>query len=362
MPTAQHILSFAQTFRGGGVERALLSLARDWIAAGRRVTILVGSNVGPLTAELPAGVELVELGSDRYLAMLRAAPDAVRRLRPDVLFCPGNHYSAVAIWCRVRLGADCPPVVAKVSNALVRPDMGRATALGYRRWLALHGRYLDAAVAMSPAMAVEAAAAMRLPADRIAVIANPRPMVRQGMAVALPQARYLIGVGRLAPQKRWERAIDALARLADRSVELVILGEGERRAALEAHARSLGLGARVHLPGYAADPGPAIAGAAALVLTSDFEGVPGVLREALALGTPVVTTDSSVAIADLVGGAENGSIVPRDDGDALVAAIEHWLAPGRTRPAPRAESGDPARDYLAFFDQLAGAGVSSSSS
>lgn len=356
---AQHILSFAQTFAGGGVERALLAMARDWIAAGRRVTILVGRRVGPLTAELPAGVEVIELGTDSYLAMLRAAPGVVRRVRPDVIFCPGNHYSAVAIWCAAQLGAAQPPVVAKVSNALRRPDMGAVTAWGYRRWLVLHGRYIDTAVAMSAAMAREAEELMRLP---VAVIANPLPSVDPSAApVVLPQGRYLLGVGRLAPQKRWDRAIEALARLDDPAIQLVILGEGSERAALEAQVTALGLGERVHIPGYAADPHPAIVGAAVVVLTSDFEGVPGAIREALAAGTPVVTTDSSVAIPELVG-ADGGTIVPRDDAPALVAALNHWLEPGRARPAPRRFSNDPSRDYLALFDQLVAGVLPSSSS
>ncbi len=357
--SAQHILSFAQSFVGGGVERALLAMARDWIADGRRVTLLVGRKAGPLMVELPAGVELVELDTASYLAMLRAAPGVIRRVRPDVIFCPGNHYSAIAIWCAARLGTARPPVVAKVSNALRRPDMGAVTAFGYRRWLALHGRYIDLAVAMSPAMAREAGALMRL---RVEVIANPLPSVDPSAApVALPGERYLLGVGRLAPQKRWDRAIDALPRLADRSIQFVILGEGSERAALEAQVAALGLGDRVHLPGYAADPHPAIAGAAVVVLTSDFEGVPGVIREAQAAGTPVVTTDSSVAIPELVD-ADSGTIVSRTDADALVAALDHWLEPGRTRPAPRHSSNDPSREYLALFDQLVAGGDSPSSS
>lgn len=356
---AHHLLVYAQTLHGGGVERALLRLAGAWVGHGRRVTLVLGSRAGPLAAELPDRVELVELGDARYATLLRALPGVVRERAPDAIFCPGNHYTGIAAWTRWRLGADCPPIVGKVSNALVRRDMGAVTALGYRRWLGLHPRFLDAVVAMTPASAVEARAAM--PGADVHVIANPPALpVPEAVAVAVPMGRYLLGVGRLAPQKRWERLIAALPKLVDRDIALVILGDGAERAALEAQVAALDLGGRVSLPGHAGDPLPAIAGAAVVVLTSEYEGVPGVLREAAALGTPVVATDSSVAVREIVG-AEGGTVVRVDDENALVAALDDWLG-GRPRPSPVATGGDPAADYLALFDSLVSSAPPSSAS
>ncbi|MBO9713019.1 glycosyltransferase [Sphingomonas sp.] len=351
-PAAAHLLGFAQSLRGGGVERVLLRLAGDWQAAGSRMTLVIGSCEGPLAAELPPGVAVREIGDAGYGVLRARLPGLVREIGPDAIFCPGNHYTGIAAWCRLRLGQACPPIVAKVSNALVRPDMGGLEAWGYRRWLRLHPRFLDAVVAMTPGMAAEAVREMRIDPARVRVIANPAPRARAGASVeGMPAARYLIGVGRLEPQKRWERAIAALARLADRDVRLVILGEGSQRGALEAQVAALGLGERVLLPGYAADPLPAIAGAALVVLTSDFEGVPGVVREALSVGTPVVATDAG-AVRELIASPAQGTVVAREDGDALVAAIEAWLAPGAVRPAPVEAGDDPAAAYLALFESL----------
>ena len=94
---------------------------------------------------------------------------------------------------------------------------------------------------------------------------------------------------------------------------------------------------------------------AVAALTSDFEGVPGVLREALAMGTPVVATRSSRAIPEIVSDPALGTIVARDDADALVAALDGWLMPDARRPAPVAQPGeDAAARYLALFDRLIG--------
>lgn len=354
VPTAKHILSFAQSLQGGGVERALLRLARGWVAAGRRVTLVIGSTEGPLARELPEGVTVLHLHDPDYGSLVRAVPAHVRQSGADLIFCPGNHYTSVAAYCRLRLGCDCPPVVGKISNALVRPDHGTAVAWGYRRWLGAHRWFLDHVVAMTGAMAAEAVREMGIAADRVSVIANPPALAMPGAApVALPPGRFILGVGRLEAQKRWDRLIAAMPLIADPEAQLLILGEGRLRGMLEAQAAQLGLSDRVWMPGHAGDPLPAVKAAAVLALTSDYEGVPGVIREALALGTPVVSTESSVAVRELVAGSAQGDVVARGDQAALVAALDRWLAPDAVRPEPARDTGDPVAEYLALFDRLA---------
>jgi glycosyltransferase involved in cell wall biosynthesis len=354
-PEAASILAYAQTLRGGGVERVLLRLARNWGDLGRRVTLVIGDASGPLAAELPGNIDVRVLGDPSYSG-LRAAAGIVRELSPDLIFCPGNHYTGMALQLRLLLGRRCPPIVAKVSNRLDRADQSALLSFGYRAWLRLHPRFIDHVVAMTPAMRTEAIAAMGIAADRISVIPNPpAPRLSDEAPSWLPAGRFLLGVGRLAPQKRWDRMIAALPRLAQGDVHLVILGEGPERAALEAQVAALGLVGRVDLPGYFPDPRFALGRAAAVVLTSDFEGVPGVLREALAEGTPVVSTESSVAVREILTSPALGSVVPAGDEGALVAALDHWLAPGRARPQPIPEPGvDSAERYLDLFDSLVG--------
>ncbi|WP_010545457.1 glycosyltransferase [Sphingomonas elodea] len=335
------------------MERALLRMAAGWLARGHRVTLVLGACEGPLTAELPAGIELIELGSPHYPILMRL-PGVVRRLDPDVVFCPGNYYTAAAAMIRLQLGSRCPPIIAKVSNALVRPEMWRFVAWGYRRWLRWHPAFLTHIVAMTPAMAREAIDTMGIRPERVSVIANPpAERIADAAPMALPRGRYIVGVGRLEPQKRWDRLIAALPRLADQDITLLLLGEGSARAALEAQVERLGLTGRVTMPGHASDPLPALKHATVAALTSDYEGVPGVIREALSQGTPVVATDASVAVCEIIDSPALGTVVAREDGDALVAALDHWLAPGRPRPAPRIDEGDPVGDYLALFSRLA---------
>ena len=344
-PSARHILTYAKTLRGGGVERAQLRLARGWLAAGRRVTLAIEDMSGPLAAELPEGLEIVAPSP------LLALPGVVRRLAPDVIFCPGNFYTSIAAWTRLRLGRTCPPIVAKMSNAAARADHGRLMHAAHQVWLGQHGGFLDHLVAMTPATADEAALATRM-VGRTSVIPNPPAVVIPSALPTLPP-RFILGVGRLEPQKRWDRLIAALPLLADQTIPLVIVGEGSERRAIEAQIRALGLGDRVLLLGHSSDPLPIMARATVLTLTSDYEGVPGVLREALSVGTPVISTNSSTAVAEIIDRPDRGTIIARDDAAALVAALDAWLEPTAQRPMPVPQPGEDSADrYLTLFDQL----------
>ena len=207
---------------------------------------------------------------------------------------------------------------------------------------------------MTPATAAETIAATGMRPDRIDVIANPPALPIPGAGdIGLPTERFVLGVGRLAPQKRWDRLIGALPELQDREILLVLIGEGAERERLFVQAQSLGVGHRVLMPGYAADPLPALTRAAVVALTSDYEGVPGVLLEARGVGTPVIATDSSPSIAEIISHPRIGSIVPRDDPAALVAALDYWLAPGTEPPAAVAPPGvDSVERYLELFDRV----------
>ena len=121
--------------------------------------------------------------------------------------------------------------------------------------------------------------------------------------------------------------LDAFARGAQAADTLDLIGEGAERAALEAQALALGLGARVRFVGYRPEPALDLGRYHALLLSSDFEGVPAVLLEALAAGIDIVATECSASVASLLGKGRFGALVPVRDCDALAAAIAA-LVPG----------------------------------
>jgi glycosyltransferase involved in cell wall biosynthesis len=140
-----------------------------------------------------------------------------------------------------------------------------------------------------------------------------------------------IAVGRLDRQKRFDLLLRAWARVRFPGAQLRIIGEGPERAALEALIRELGLENRVEMPGYSTDVSSWFAKADVFALSSDFEGLPQVVLQAMAFNCPVVSTDCFSAARELVGNAEGCHVVPRGDFAMLAARIDEALA-RRSRP------------------------------
>jgi glycosyltransferase involved in cell wall biosynthesis len=156
------------------------------------------------------------------------------------------------------------------------------------------------------------------------VVPNAAESLPVGAAPAwLPTSPFIVGVGRLTRQKGFDVLIRAFETLSRRRPEwqLVILGEGEERAALESLVTDLGLQGRVLLPGPVASPGAVLSAARLFVLASRYEGFPNVLLEAMALGVACIATDCDSGPREIVPAGVDGVLVGVDDVEALASAM-----------------------------------------
>jgi glycosyltransferase involved in cell wall biosynthesis len=142
---------------------------------------------------------------------------------------------------------------------------------------------------------------------------------------------YIVSAGRLVPSKNFRLLIEAY-RSSGIAENLVILGEGEERLELERLVSRLGLDGRVILPGHMQNPYPIIGAARLFVSSSNLEGFPNALIEAMALGRPVVATDCDTGPMEILTGemqarctevtlAEYGILVPVNSTELLAQAI-----------------------------------------
>ena len=164
-------------------------------------------------------------------------------------------------------------------------------------------------------------------------------------------APVIVSVGRLSHSKDYATLLQAMALMTTTNARLVILGEGGDRPALEQQIIDLELEDRVLLPGFVENPFPWMRAAKVFALSSVIEGSGNVLVEAMALGTPVVSTDCPSGPAEILDGGHYGSLVPMKDPLALANALDEVLGQPcdaeLLRDATRAfEASTAARHYL----------------
>jgi glycosyltransferase involved in cell wall biosynthesis len=165
-----------------------------------------------------------------------------------------------------------------------------------------------------------------------------RASLRESLGVR--QDAILIGaVGRLEPQKRFDLLLDVVAELVRErpNVAVVIVGEGSVRTELESHIARLSLGGHVTLTGHRSDIVALHSAFDLFVQSSDYEGTPNAVLEAMALETPIVATDVG-GTSEVARHEQEALIVPGGDRSALRAAIDLALADrdGRLARATRA--------------------------
>lgn len=139
--------------------------------------------------------------------------------------------------------------------------------------------------------------------------------------------KIICSVGRLTAQKRFDLLIDAFSEISDKFPEykLIIFGEGELRSELEAQAEYLGLKDRILLPGASPEAVKLVNRTAVFVLSSDIEGMPNALMEALAMGVPCIATRCDMGPDELIEQGENGILVDTGSSEQISGAVEKIL-------------------------------------
>jgi glycosyltransferase involved in cell wall biosynthesis len=334
---------FLPTLEGGGAQRVMVNLAAGFAARGIRTDLVLSRAEGPYLTQVPAGVRIIDFNVPRVLRSLRPLARYLERERPAALLAAQDHANLVAM-AAARTARPKPRIAISIHNTIGR-SLQDACGLKERAIPWLLGRFhrwADSIIAVSGGVADDFARVTGIPRRRVEVIFNPviTPALRQAMSAPAPHPWFaepsppvVLGVGRLRRQKNFPALIDAFAEVRrDREARLMILGEGPERPALESLIRARGLQDSVALPGFLDNPYACMARAAVFVLSSDWEGLPTVLIESLAVGTPVVATDCESGPREILRDGALGELVPVGDVPALARAISQVLAGERVVP------------------------------
>ena len=248
------------SYAGGGAERVALFLARTLAASGLRVDLVVACAHGELRDEPLPGVNKVELGAMTEILAAPAWIRYTRRVRPRCAMSM-IHTANFSAALGARFNSDVPVIV----NLRIALHCDPGVQWWFRKWFGFGTErflYKRAArvVGVSQGVADEAAQVFQLPSDKVLSIPNPRRSREASMQVAPEHEAWfhkpvILGVGRLAAQKDFATLLRAFAELAPgRGLNLVILGKGPERRALETQARALGIEDRVFFSGFVPYP------------------------------------------------------------------------------------------------------------
>lgn len=342
-----HIALLTYDLGQGGTSRVACELASGFARAGHRVTLVACTSAGAIDTSLRAALDpdvaYVALSHRKWKSRIGGQVGTflayrrwIARERPDIVMSTGNAISWFTGLGVLGQRAARPALCIKVTNPVLRVGAGwlhnklRAAIYG-----ALFAR-ARAVMMLSEADAAQARVDFPRAAGRVRAVYNPYIADRQSASAPhiVPGGPpwTILAVGRMSAQKNFARLIDAFARAAPQQAQLHIVGDGPHREALHQHAQRLAVAERVHMPGFCDDVPDRMARAHLFVLSSDYEGLPAVVIEALAANCPVIATDCFPMVRELLDGLPGCRVCARDT-DALAGAMGDWFA----APPPRGD-------------------------
>ena len=321
----------------GGAERSLMPLARQLREQGHELTLFLARppQDAAVFEEFDGAVDIPSEGYKQISKRIARLGRLVKLVnRTDVVVATSELTVTYVSWL---LAALCrKPLLADVQVHLsgwIRDNCHPAHRF-LSRWVYKRVRAIRC---VSEGVAKDLREEFGVSAGQIVVIPVPfdlgeiRRVAEQRVAArdtAVFQRPVIVGAGRLTSQKRFDIAIRALESLRRRhgvDANLLILGEGDDRASLEQQARGLGLADRCFLPGHAENLPAYLRSASVFLLSSDYEGLPRVLIEALAVGCPAVATDCPSGPYEILNGGIAGLLAPCGDADGLADALARVL-------------------------------------
>lgn len=364
------VLVYLNDLSGGGAEKQCLTLARELMAQGVDVELILHRLRGELTDQVPAGMRVINMDRSRTRHDVRPLAQYIRQSRPDILLANVDIMNIVATLGGMLSFARTNVVITQ-HNALA----GKAATDGFQyHFVAPLYRalapFISAAVAVSDGIARELVSTCGVPARKVVRIYNavidPEFETRASQPVTHPwfcdgRGPVFITAARLTPLKDQDILLQAMAvhlRNGGRG-RLLILGTGPSREPLEALAHELQIADAVDFLGFQSNPLPWFRRADLFVLSSRTEGFGIALAEAMGCGTPVVSTDSHHGPAEILEQGRYGILVPPQNPAALAAALDDVAAIQRRYPADmlKARAADFSNaactnSYLSLFQRL----------
>ena len=336
-----------------GVQHDVRALLHHWDRERFTPALLVHKREGAFADQFPPTQETIEV--DKLIPDVRGArillrvlgyARAFRQFRPHAVISFVPYSNLAALYARPISGVRFGLAVsehAHVTASMRDPEAFYGAFLWFyrRRFSALYNQRADKVKCIAEESRRDLIEHHGVRAEQTCLIYNPVE-IDEVQKLALEPATHpwfeseetarvplIVNVGRLSWQKRQDLLLTAFARLrAKRPVRLALVGRGPWLQRLEHQAAQLGISDDVVFLGFQRNPWRFLARASLFALSSDWEGLPCVLTEAMCLRKPVVSTRCPSGPAEMLLDGDGGLLVPCGDADALAAAMQDVL----TRP------------------------------
>lgn len=363
--TSAHLIALTTPSLDGGIGRNILNLADAFQGLGCRIHLLIDKPKGPYLEQLHPAVEVVSLPTSHALSGIPRLGSYLRRERPDVLLTPNVRHTELALRAR-RLFRSSVRVYVNVHNTYSKTFQNLSVRKRRRRLAKIKALYprCDGIIPVSAGVAADFSSLTALPAKSLSTIHNPvvtRNLEKMAEEpIEHPWFRddkrpIILAVSRLEKAKNLPLLIEAFELVRPRiPIRLVLLGDGSQRSALQSRIQASPFHDDILLLGYQKNPYKYMKHASLFVLSSSWEGFGNVLVEAMATGTPVVSTDCPHGPREILDDGRYGPLVPVENASALATAVLETLhdPPSRTalkQAAERFRDTTIARQYLELF-------------
>lgn len=331
-------LSILVSFSGeGGVERMVLNLVNALAELGLQIDLLLIKTRSRHLDEIHPAVNRIELGSRHTATSLLPLTRYLKRTQPPCLLAAKDRAGRMAVIARALARASDTRLVMRLGTNLTAAFAHKSSWRFFLRRLPIRLLYphIDRIIAVSEGVRQDTLAVSGVDQERVVVVRNPviTPRLIEAAAAPLPnpwlddpEYPVILAVGRLTLQKDFTTLLRAFADLRKhRPCRLIILGDGRQRETLLELSHELGITEALALPGFTPNPYAYMKRADLFVLSSRWEGSPNVLTEAMALGTPVVSTDCPSGPSELLDQGRIAPLVPVGDWQALSNAMQQVL-------------------------------------
>lgn len=321
--------------QGGGAERVMISLANSFVEKGYDIDFLFVHAEGPFLKEINKGINIVDLKSKRAIFSLFKLYFYLLKNKPDTIISALNYINLISIFSCFFFFSKKPKVIITEHGTLsaVTKDL-KGTGKIVPILMKFLYPYAAKIVCVSNGVADDLAKQLNLDRGKITTIYNPINFEninsKKDLPLAHPWARenipIILGAGRLVDVKNFPLLINAFLKVrAKVNCRLVIIGEGEKRQDLEHLIASSPFSDDILLHGFTDNPYQWMKTAKVFVLSSNTEGLPTVLIEALACGAKVISTDCPYGPREILENGKIGALVPINNVHLLQEKIEFFL-------------------------------------